>query len=72
MTTADPQPPSGDTDTAALRDWFAGMALNGMLPAPARPGVLTPNMEGLAAIAYAHADAMLRARQLPPQPPKTR
>lgn len=60
------------TDPAllALRDMFAAHALGGMLPAPKVPGVLPMNVDGTARMAYAYADAMLRARLLPPKPPE--
>lgn len=60
------------TDPAllALRDMFAAHALAGMLPAPKVPGVLPMNVDGTARMAYAYADAMLRARLLPPKPPE--
>ncbi|MBK8069858.1 MAG: hypothetical protein IPK27_20260 [Rhodanobacteraceae bacterium] len=49
---------------------FAAHALAGMLPAPKVPGVLPMNVDGTARMAYAYADAMLRARLLPPKPPE--
>lgn len=45
-----------------LRDWFAGQALAGMIPAPKQPGVPTLNMEGMAKAAYDYADALLKRR----------
>lgn len=59
------------TDPAliALRDMFAAHALAGMLPAPKVPGVLPLTADGTAQAAYAYADAMLRARLLPPKQP---
>jgi hypothetical protein len=57
-------------DTSALRDLFAAHALSGMIPAPKVPGVLPLNPDGMAAAAYAYADAMLRARLLPPKVPR--
>jgi hypothetical protein len=65
MSTPEPSPTPGDAERGSLRDWFAGIALGGMIPAPTRPGVLTPSMDGMAVIAYEYADSMLRARQLP-------
>ena len=59
-----------DAPTMALRDLFASHALAGMLPAPKVPGVLPMTMDGMAQTAYAYADAMLRARLLPPVAPK--
>ncbi len=59
-----------DAPTMALRDMFASHALSGMLPAPKVPGVLPMTMDGMAQAAYAYADAMLRARLLPPVVPK--
>jgi hypothetical protein len=73
MTSNDNTPAAGTPDTGTLRDWFAGIALGSMITAPSRPGVLVPTMDGMAVIAYDHADAMLRARELPPKPaPKAR
>ena len=49
-----------------LRDWFAGMALQGMLcaNAPAMDEVTDQNVDAvLAREAYASADAMLKARE---------
>ena len=46
----------------ALRDWFAGQALVGLIPAPARPGVPRPDIPGMAKQAYEYADAMMNAR----------
>jgi hypothetical protein len=42
----------------SLRDWFAGLALNGMLSDPN----LSAEPEEFADYAYRHADAMLKAR----------
>lgn len=42
-----------------LRDWFAGMALQGLLAEPANTNA---NPAQIAAWAYDHADAMLRQR----------
>jgi hypothetical protein len=58
-----------DPATMALRDMFACHALAGMLPAPKVPGVLPMNPDGAALAAYAYADAMLRARLVPPKAP---
>jgi hypothetical protein len=41
----------------SLRDWFAGMAMQGMVGAPA-------SREAKATSAYALADAMIKARQV--------
>ena len=46
-----PQP-----EERTLRDWFAGLALNGMLPSDSEP------LEILARDAYRYADAMLKER----------
>lgn len=56
-----------DPATMALRDMFASHALAGMLPAPKVPGVLPMNADAAAVAAYAYADAMMRARLLPPK-----
>jgi hypothetical protein len=42
----------------SLRDWFAGMALQGLLPIPPMPTTL----EAIAFNCYATADAMLTER----------
>lgn len=47
-----------------LRDWFAGQALTGMIPAPKQPGVPMLNMEGMAKAAYEYADALIKRRAL--------
>lgn len=63
MTAPDPAPrPSMPAADAALRDWFAGQALVGMIPSPRQPGVLPLTIDGMADAAYEYADAMLRAR----------
>lgn len=49
-------------DDVALRDWFAGQALVGMIPTPRSPGVLPMSVDQMAVAAYGYADAMLRAR----------
>ena len=46
----------------SLRDWFAGMALQGLLAAPSTSG----NAEQFAGVAYCHADAMLAEREKKP------
>ena len=46
----------------ALRDWFAGQALVGLIPTPRQPGVLPMSIDGMAEAAYKYADAMLKAR----------
>ncbi len=43
-------------DERTLRDWFAGLALNGMLPSDNEP------LEIIARDAYRYADAMLKER----------
>jgi hypothetical protein len=45
-----------------LRDWFAGQALVGLIPSPARPGVLPLSATDMARLAYQYADAMMRQR----------
>jgi len=55
-----PATPQGGDD--ALRDWFAGQALVGMIPTPRAPGVLPLTIDRMAVAAYQYADAMLRAR----------
>jgi len=71
---ADSFPPSSSSnDLVALRDWFAGQALSGLIPMPRIPGVLPLSNDGMAKQAYAYADAMLRVRLEPPvEPPKAR
>ena len=49
----------------ALRDWFAGMALQGMKANPS----LDWEDDRLAKWAYQQADAMLAARDKPPEQP---
>lgn len=43
----------------SLRDWFAGMALQGMLANQAEEG----GINGMADYAYKYADAMLKKRE---------
>jgi hypothetical protein len=63
MTRAETSPaPAAQGDNDALRDWFAGQALVGMIPTPRAPGVLPLSIDGMAEVAYQYADAMLRAR----------
>lgn len=63
MTASQPTPGSlAPVRDAALRDWFAGQALVGMIPSPRQPGVLPLTIDGMADAAYQYADAMLRAR----------
>lgn len=45
----------------SLRDWFAGMALQGYLTDTKHPDSATPSI--VAEWCYANADAMLEARQ---------
>lgn len=71
MTMSD-TPPAATTEAApgetiSLRDLAACHALSGMIPAPKVPGVLPLTPDGMAQAAYAYADAMLRARLLPPK-----
>lgn len=54
-------------EAITLRDLAACHALSGMIPAPKVPGVLPLTHDGMAQAAYAYADAMLRARLLPPK-----
>lgn len=63
-TTARPESPDTSSvpiDTA-LRDWFAGQALVGLLTAPSRPGVPALAQPDMARAAYQFADAMMLAR----------
>ena len=60
--------PNAASDATALRDWFAGQALVGMIPTPRAPGVLHQSMDQMAITAYGFADAMMRARELPLKP----
>ena len=60
MSTSDT--PSSGVAGVALRDWFAGQALVGLIPTPRSPGVLPMTIEGMAEQAYKYADAMVRAR----------
>ena len=53
-------------DGMALRDWFAGQSLAGLLSLNATYGQRTDNRMALAKDAYAHADAMLTARKKGP------
>jgi hypothetical protein len=43
----------------SLRDWFAGMALQGVLAAHADPETVLPKQTDAAEMAYQYADAML-------------
>lgn len=46
-----------------LRDWFAGQALAGIIAAAAHPdNTDLPRRDDTSVIAYAYADAMLKAR----------
>ena len=47
----------------SLRDWFAGHALAGLLPAWVQDGAILPDPPRAAQYAYALADAMLAERQ---------
>jgi hypothetical protein len=49
-----PATPLGGDD--ALRDWFAGQALVGMIPTPRAPGVLPLSIDGMAEAAYQYAE----------------
>lgn len=61
-----PSLPAAETSPAhagvPLRDWFAGQALVGLIPSPARPGVLPLSAPDMARLAYQYADAMMRQR----------
>lgn len=63
---ANPSVPAAETTPAhagvPLRDWFAGQALVGLIPSPARPGVLPLSAIDMARLAYQYADAMMRQR----------
>lgn len=61
---ASPPTASASPDAAGvpLRDWFAGQALVGLIPSPARPGVLPLSTTDMASLAYEYADAMMRHR----------
>lgn len=71
--------PAFPTETAdayyhglSVRDWFAGMAMQGMLAANAKfdEEVTDKNVDYIVAReAYASADAMLAQRELPQTPP---
>ncbi len=52
----------GASADVPLRDWFAGQALVGLIPSPARPGVLPLSPTDMARVAYQYADAMMQAR----------
>lgn len=52
----------GAATDVPLRDWFAGQALVGLIPSPARPGVLPLSPSDMARVAYQYADAMMQAR----------
>ena|SRR5579885_1300492 len=57
-----------------LRDWLAGQALAGILANPNAPKVeslpFEQHADSLAEQAYAYADAMLRRRGKPAEPPR--
>ena len=58
--------PTGSSDKMSdmqLRDWFAGQALVGLIPAPKQPGVAALDKPGMAKAAYAYADQMMLARR---------
>lgn len=63
-----------EQDGMTLRDWFAGMALQGMLAGTMRPILsekgkkdkVVDTEEGFARCAYCYADAMLAHRPEPP------
>jgi len=61
--TPTPTDEQGTLPAMALRDWFAGQALVGLIPAPKQAGVPALNVEGMARAAYEYADAMLKRRQ---------
>lgn len=49
----------------SLRDWFAGQAIIGLIPAPKQAGVPALTVDGMAKAAYAYADALLKCRNTP-------
>jgi uncharacterized protein YodC (DUF2158 family) len=55
-------PPSDAREGMTLRDWFAGMALQGLLACPAVDSGLS--YKTISACAYKHADTMLEQRDL--------
>lgn len=57
---------SRESPSPDLRDLLAGHIIGGLLTAPARSGVPQKTPEQMASAAYQLADAMLRARDLPP------
>ena len=46
-----------------LRDWFAGMALAGILADSKIKGVVKSDYDCIATASYLYADAMLKARE---------
>ena len=70
MTISSDATPGAAVDDAALRDWFAGQALVGMIPTPRAPGVLPMSVDQMAVAAYGYADAMMRARSGAPKTAK--
>lgn len=61
--TSDPVSATGGLSDMQLRDWFAGQALVGLIPAPKQPGVPALDKPGMAKAAYEYADQMLLARK---------
>ncbi len=57
-------------DVTALRDWFAGQALTGIIPTARVPGELPRSPDDTAQACYRFADAMLRARAGEPAKPR--
>ena len=55
----------GRVSGMTLRDWFAGQALAGVTSS-VNDEISVGQVEGIAEIAYALADAMLRAREVKP------
>lgn len=49
---------SGQSEGLSVRDWFAGQALAGLMMS----GATIEMPETLASLAFAHADAMIKAR----------
>ena len=62
MNTSILSPIAGTDDLTALRDWFAGQALTGIIPTARVPGELPRSPDDTAQACYRFADAMLRAR----------
>ncbi len=52
-----------DNQGMSLRDWFAGMALQGFVRGKENPLSYGENISTLALLAYSMADAMLKERE---------